>query len=96
MIHSKATRKCQGFLFLLLGTLLLVACTTVEAPGPSPFPFTIQIITLTHPSDAPVCLVALCCFHCTFYPVQRVIDGDTPSSPAGTRTARRVASGYME
>ncbi len=77
MIHSLATRKCQGLLFPLLGGLLLVACATVEAPGPSPFPYTIQIITPTHPSDAPNCQVALCCFHCTFYPVQRVIDGDT-------------------
>jgi len=53
------------------------ACATVEAPGPSPFPYTIQIITPTHPSDAPECHVALCCFHCTLNPVQRVIDGDT-------------------
>ena len=78
MIHSKATRKCQPLFFLPLGTLLLlVACATVEAPGPSPFPHTIQIITPTHPSDALECLVALCCFHCTFFPVQRVIDGGT-------------------
>ncbi|MFB3119698.1 MAG: hypothetical protein ACE1Y2_04135 [Stenotrophomonas maltophilia] len=80
-----AMRKCQGLLFLLLGTLLLVACATVEAPGPSPFPsYTIQIITPTHPSDAPECLVALCCFHCTLYPVQRVIDGDTFVSGVGS------------
>ena len=71
-----ATRICQGILFLPLGTLLMVACATVEAPGPSPFPYTIQIITPTHPSDAPECHVALCCFHCTLYPVKRVIDGD--------------------
>ncbi len=64
----------------LLGAALplLVACaTTLEAPGSSPFPYTIQIITPTHPSDAPECEVALCCFHCTLYPVKRVIDGDT-------------------
>ena len=77
MIHSRTTKKCQWRLFLLLGTLLLVACATVEAPGPSPFAYTIQIITPTHPSDAPECQVSLCCFHCTLYPVQRVIDGDT-------------------
>ena len=71
MIHS------QGLFSPLLGGLLLVACATVEAPGPSPFAYTIQIITPTHPSDAPECEVALCCFHCTLYPVQRVIDGDT-------------------
>ena len=47
-----ATRKCQGLLFLLLVAPPLVACATVEAPGPSPFPYTIQIITPTHPSDA--------------------------------------------
>ncbi len=47
-----ATRKCQGLLFLLLGALLLVACATVEAPGSSPFPYTIEIITPTHPRDA--------------------------------------------
>ncbi len=72
-----AMGKRQGVLFPLLGTLLLVACATVEAPGPSPFPYTIQIITPTHPSDAPECQAALCCFHCTLYPVQRVVDGDT-------------------
>ncbi len=77
MNHSITIRKCQGLLFLLLVALLLVACTTVEAPGPSPFPYTIQIITPTHPSDAPECQAALCCFHCNLYPVQRVIDGDT-------------------
>ena len=70
-------RKWQGLLILLLGALLLVACATVEAPDPSPSPKTIKSITLTHPSDPPECQVALCCFHCTLYPVQRVIDGDT-------------------
>ena len=60
-----------------MGAVLLVACTTVEGPGPSPFPYTIRIITPTHPCDAPECQAALCCFHCTLYPVQRVIDWDT-------------------
>ena len=46
MIHGMATRKCQWVLFLVVGALLLVACATVEAPGPSPFPYAIEIITV--------------------------------------------------
>ena len=59
--------------------LLLAACTTVEAPSSAetPFPFTIQVLTPTPPSQAPDCPVALCCFHCPVFQVTRVIDGDT-------------------
>ncbi len=75
MIHSVATRKCQGLLFLLLGVLLLVACATVEAPGRA-----------TEEPDAIVlgmgttdgsCGTTLCCSNCPAIPVLRVIDGDT-------------------
>ncbi len=50
--------------------VFLAACTTVEAPvtDTTPFPFTIQVITPTPPSQAPECPVALCCFLCPTFP----------------------------
>ena len=79
--------KCHRGLILLLSLMLvLAACTTLEAPAVdvTPFPFTIQVITPTPPSQAPDCPVALCCFHCPSFKVTRVIDGDT--FIAGRRT----------
>ncbi len=70
-----ATRKCQGLLFLLLGTLLLVACATVEAPGRA----TVQpeAIILGIGTTDGGCGTTLCCSNCPAIPVLRVIDGDT-------------------
>ena len=76
-----ATWKCQIKWVLVAAiftaTVGLVACSTLEAPQNTPFPFTIQVLTPTPPSQAPECPVALCCFHCPTFPVTRVIDGDT-------------------
>ena len=83
MIHEMATWKCQVKWLLvaaiIIATVFLAACTTVEAPSTAetPFPFTIQVITPTPPSQAPDCPVALCCFHCPTFAVTRVVDGDT-------------------
>ena len=78
-----ARLECQtkGPVLLLIGAIvvLVAACTTLEAPvaDTPPFPFTIQVLTPTPPSQAPECPVALYCFHCPSFKVTRVVDGDT-------------------
>ena len=80
-----ATTWCQlkGLLVVAVASLgvFLTACTTLEAPSAAtPFPFTIQVLTPTPPSQAPDCPVALCCFHCPiqlirlFKPVTKIAD----------------------
>ena len=64
-----ATRSCQIVLFL--GPLLLVACTTVEAPEQP------EAITLGMGTTDGICGTTLCCSNCPPIPVLRVIDGDT-------------------
>jgi len=83
VIHELAIWNCQVKWLLVVATItataFLVACSTVEAPSAAdtPFPFTFQVLTPTPPSQAPECLVVLCCFHCPVFQVSRVIDGDT-------------------
>ena len=100
VIHSVATRY-QGLSFLLLATLLLVACATVEAPGRA----TVQpeVITLGIGTTDGSCGTTLCCSNCPAIPVLRVIDGDTFATSGnqnvrlfGVDTPERGEKCYME
>ena len=75
MIHSMATRRCHGLLFLLLGAALLVACAPVEAPGRATKQP--EAIILGMGTTDGSCGTTLCCSNCPAIPVLRVIDGDT-------------------
>ncbi len=70
-----ATTKCQPSLLLLLGALLLAACSVVEAPGRATEQP--QTITLGIGTTDGSCGTTLCCSNCPAIPVLRVIDGDT-------------------
>ncbi len=96
-----ATRMCQGLLLLLLSTLLLAACATVEAPGRA----TVQPETIILGMGATdgSCGTTLWCSNCPTIPVLRVIDGDTFATSGiqyvrlfGVDTPERGEKCYME
>ena len=75
--HKSGCHRLEGhgLLFLLLGILLLVACSIVEAQGSATEQP--EAIVLGMGSTDGSCGTTLCCSNCPAIPVLRVIDGDT-------------------
>jgi endonuclease YncB( thermonuclease family) len=57
--------------------MLLLTCSTAEAPDNAAYPITIEIVTPEATLDLSQCSTIICCSNCPDIPVSRIIDGDT-------------------